>query len=78
MHPPESSPEARFDEVVASIERSRFNEQTNGRVLRSWPQNIDDPATCVACDWKTICPNYSRKANVGTPSIPGHDTTAIV
>jgi hypothetical protein len=63
----------RFDEVVASIECGRFNERSSSRVLTTWPTNTSDEATCVACDWKTVCPEYSTRARLGPPPIPGRD-----
>lgn len=61
----------KFDGVVAAIERSRIEEQSSGRVLKSWPAVTDDAATCVACDWRTICPSYAPRAGIRSPSVPG-------
>ena len=60
-----------FDEVVTKIEKSRATEQRNGEVLTVWEQNSTDEKTCAACDWRTICPEFSSGKKNNAPSLPG-------
>jgi hypothetical protein len=47
-----------FDKVVARIEASRVEEQLAGVIIASWPKDTSDAATCAACDFRPICPDY--------------------
>jgi hypothetical protein len=47
-----------FDNVVFNIELSRARERRSPHILAEWPTNASDDATCVACDWRTICPEH--------------------
>jgi hypothetical protein len=47
-----------FDQVVFDIELSRARERQSPHILTEWPTNSSDDATCAACDWRTICPEY--------------------
>ena len=58
----------RFDRYVRQIEISHSKEKLGSDILRAWPQNISEPDTCSACDYKTFCPRYSRAS--GTALVP--------
>lgn len=45
-----------FDNEVLQIEIARAEERTSPRIHTEWPTNATDNATCVACDWRTVCP----------------------
>lgn len=47
-----------FDKVVAEIEASRVTEQHAGAIIASWPKDTSDAATCAACDFRPVCPDY--------------------
>lgn len=55
-----------FDDVVFNIELSRARERRSPHILTEWPTNASDDATCVACDWRTICPEHPS----AVPSLP--------
>jgi hypothetical protein len=47
-----------FDNEVLQIEIARAKERTSPRIRAEWPTNATDNATCVACDWRTVCPEH--------------------
>jgi hypothetical protein len=47
-----------FDEVVLDIEIARAKERRSPQIRQQWPTNPFDDATCVACDWRTVCPAH--------------------
>lgn len=47
-----------FDEVVLDIEIARAKERQSSQIRQQYPTNPFDDATCVACDWRTICPAH--------------------
>lgn len=47
-----------FDEVVLDIEIARAKERQSPQIRQQWPTNPSDDATCVACDWRTVCPAH--------------------
>lgn len=55
-----------FDEVVLDIEIARARERQSSHIRQQWPKNPFDDATCVACDWQTVCPAHTDM----TPSLP--------
>jgi hypothetical protein len=42
-------------------------ERSSPHILTEWPNNPTDEATCVACDWKTICPAHYGQAPAVVP-----------
>jgi hypothetical protein len=59
---------ASFDNVVLDIELARARERSSPHILTEWPNNPTDEATCVACDWKTICPAHDGQAPAVVPA----------
>ncbi|MBX7133579.1 MAG: PD-(D/E)XK nuclease family protein [Fimbriimonadaceae bacterium] len=58
-----------FDKVVFDIEIARAKEQQAPRIREQWPKDASDEATCVACDWRTVCPDHRDvKAKLPTES----------
>jgi len=57
-----------FDNVVLDIELARARERSTPHILTEWPNNPTDEATCVACDWKTICPAHDGQAPAVVPA----------
>jgi hypothetical protein len=51
-----------FDNEVLQIEIARAKERTSPHILTEWPTNATDNATCVACDWRTVCPEHPTAA----------------
>jgi len=47
-----------FDDVVLDIETARAKERQSPHIRRQWPTNRFDDATCVACDWRVVCPAH--------------------
>ena len=45
-----------FDQVVRRVEEDIVAEAENGNILHAWSPNCQDPATCVACDFRHFCP----------------------
>lgn len=58
-----------FDKVVFDIELSRARERRSPHILTEWSTNASDDATCVACDWRTICPEHPT----AIPGLPADD-----
>lgn len=58
-----------FDNEVFKIEVSRAKERRSPHILSEWPTNASDDATCVACDWRTICPEHPNVL----PSLPDQE-----
>ena len=62
----DSSEEAakRFDGFVMDIEKCVSKEASAGKILEHWKASGDE-ATCVACDFRHICPSPApREANL--------------
>lgn len=61
---------ARFDGIVGEIESAVNIEQQRGTITQSWP-TYPSQATCVACDFRTMCPSSMYRgpalAPLGTP-----------
>ena len=57
-----------FDNVVLDIELARAGERCSPHILSEWPNNPTDKATCVACDWKNICPAHNGQAPAVVPA----------
>lgn len=57
-----------FDNVVLDIELARARERSSPHILTEWPNNPTDEATCVACDWRTICPAHDGQAPAVVPA----------
>jgi hypothetical protein len=57
-----------FDNVVLDIELARARERSSPHILTEWPNNPTDEATCVACDWKTICPAQDGQMPANVPA----------
>ena len=47
-----------FDDVVLDIEIARANERRSPQIREQWPNSPFDDATCVACDWRAVCPAH--------------------
>ena len=47
-----------FDDVVLDIEIARANERQSPQIREQWPNSPFDDATCVACDWRAVCPAH--------------------
>jgi hypothetical protein len=47
-----------FDNEVLQIEIARAKERAFSDIRSEWHANASDDATCVACDWRTICPEH--------------------
>ena len=58
----------RFDGVVLEIELARARERSSPHILTEWPNNPEDEATCVACDWRTICPAHPGQKPAVVPT----------
>jgi hypothetical protein len=58
-----------FDQVVFDIELSRARERKSPHILAEWPTNASDNATCVACDWRTVCPEHPT----AVPTLPAEE-----
>jgi len=56
-----------FDRVVFEIEVARAKEQQSPRIREQWPKDASDEATCVACDWRPVCPDH-RDVSAKLPS----------
>jgi hypothetical protein len=65
----QSTAASHFDRVVFHIEVSRARERVNPHIISEWPTNASDDATCVACDWRTICPEHPT----AVPSLPAEE-----
>lgn len=48
-----------FDKVVFDIEIARAKEQQSPHIREQWPKDASDEATCVACDWRSVCPDQT-------------------
>lgn len=60
----------KFDGFVGLIESSRTLELTTGNIVDSWQQDSSDEATCTACDWRSICPDYNGGKSAKPPKPP--------
>ena len=58
---------ASFDEMVARIERNVGMEADNGSISTAWEPTCADPATCIACDFLSFCPDPAGGADVDAP-----------
>lgn len=58
-----------FDEVVEWIETCRAKEFRGGAIIASWERNCTDEGTCVACDARTWCPDFTSET---APRLPGY------
>ena len=47
---------ASFDDVVRRTEEDVVAEATGRNILQAWAPNCQDEATCVACDFRHLCP----------------------
>ena len=47
-----------FDDVVLDIEIARAKELQSPHILSEWPTDPSDNSTCVACDWRSVCPAH--------------------
>ena len=57
---------AQFDGIVSEIEASVNQETTSGSIVNSWPTRpVRD--TCVACDFRTMCPDSLYRGPAVTP-----------
>jgi hypothetical protein len=56
-----------FDKVVFDIEIARAKEQQSPHIREQWPTDASDEATCVACDWRPVCPDH-RDVTTKLPS----------
>jgi len=63
----------RFDQIVAEIEEAVAKEVETGSIRQSWPMN-PVTETCVACDFRGICPKSRYRgpavAPLGRPDEP--------
>ncbi|OBH86649.1 PD-(D/E)XK nuclease family protein [Mycobacterium scrofulaceum] len=51
-----------FDNEVLKIEIARAKERMSPHIRAEWPTNATDNATCVACDWRPVCPEHPTAA----------------
>jgi hypothetical protein len=60
----------RFDGFAKSIEDAKEHERSSGSMLNSWTEYADDDQTCVACDFRVICPSRAEKRPVTPDKTP--------